>query len=214
MKHPQNSHKQKYHCMLHIPGPPPEGFVRKPRWVLVPENLDAFPQEQTAPPELALKKSSEELALEKIKGPVDRVPPPRQMKVDLTAKVIMQKECLEAIKRAKEKMKKTKKRHSYHPKEVSHNEWGDFFNKKELNEISESETEREDEISNTDVMKMTWKFLNHPTSEDDIVGGWSTGIFSNTKCTTLYIGKAEKQFLGDVDGLYVSVELIKTECFL
>ena len=110
LKHPQNSHKQKYHCMLHIPGPPPEGFVRKPRWELVPENLDAFPQEETGPPELALKKSFEELALEKIKGPVDRVPAPRQMKVDLTAKVTMQKECLEAIKRAKEKMKKTKKK--------------------------------------------------------------------------------------------------------
>ena len=26
--------------MLHIPLPPPEGFVRKPRWELVPENLD------------------------------------------------------------------------------------------------------------------------------------------------------------------------------
>lgn len=89
---------------------------------------------------------------------------------------------------------------------MSHNEWDDFFNKKELNEIFESETEREDEISNTDVMQKT-KFLNPPTSEDDIVGGWSTCIFSNSKCTTLYIGKAEKQFLGDVDGLYVSVEL-------
>ena len=38
---------------------------------------------------------------------------------------------------------------------MSHNEWDDFFNKKELNEIFESETEREDEISNTDVMQKT-----------------------------------------------------------
>ena len=52
------------HCTLLIPGPPPKGFVWKPRWELVPENLDTFPQEKTAPPEPTLKKSFEELALE------------------------------------------------------------------------------------------------------------------------------------------------------
>ena len=61
------------------------GFVRKPRWEPVPHNLNAFPQEETAPPEPALKKSFEELALEKVKGPTDRAPAPRRMKVDLTA---------------------------------------------------------------------------------------------------------------------------------
>ena len=50
------------HCTLPIPGPPPKGFVWKPWWEFVPENLNAFPQEETAPPELALKKSFEELA--------------------------------------------------------------------------------------------------------------------------------------------------------
>ena len=42
----------------------------------------------------------------KIKGSFNRAPAPRQMKVDLTAKVITQKEYLEAIKRAEEKKKK------------------------------------------------------------------------------------------------------------
>ena len=58
----------------------------------MPENLNAFPQEETAPPEPGLKKSFEELALEKIKGPINRAPAPRRIKVDLTAKVITQKE--------------------------------------------------------------------------------------------------------------------------
>ena len=82
----------------------------KPRWELVPENLNAFPQEETAQPEPALKKSFEELALEKIKGPTDRVPAPRRRKVVLTAKVISQKEYLEAIKRVEEKKKKITKK--------------------------------------------------------------------------------------------------------
>ena len=43
------------HCTLPIPGPPPKGFVWKPSWELVPENLNAFLEEETAPPELALK---------------------------------------------------------------------------------------------------------------------------------------------------------------
>ena len=55
------------HCTLPIPGPTPKGFVWKPRWKLVPENLNGFPQDETAPPEPALKKSFEELPLEKIK---------------------------------------------------------------------------------------------------------------------------------------------------
>ena len=76
----------------------------------MPENLNAFPQEETAQPELALKKSFEELALEKIKGPTDRVPAPRRRKVVLTAKVISQKEYLEPIKRAEEKKKKITKK--------------------------------------------------------------------------------------------------------
>ena len=67
--------------------------------------------------------------------------------------------------------------------------------------------ESEDEISNIGVMPKTWKFLNPLTSEDDIIGGWYAGIFSNKKRTTLYIGKARRLFLGDVDGPCVSVEL-------
>ena len=168
----------------------------------MPENLNAFPQQETSLPELALKKSFEELALEKINGPTDRAPAPRQMKVNLTAKVIMQKEYLEAIKRAEEKKKITKK--TQLSKEVSDNECDDFFNNEEVNELSESETESEDEISNIDVMLKTWKFLNPPTSEDDTIGGWYAGIFSNKKRATLYIGKAHRQFLGDVDGPSVS----------
>ena len=178
----------------------------KPRWELVPENLDAFPQEETTPPELALKKSFEELALEKIKGPADRVPAPRRMKVDLTAKIITQKEYLEAIKRVEEKKKKTTKKTQV-PKEVSDNECDDFFIDEEVSELPDSEMESEDEISNIDVMQKTWKFLNPPTSEDDFVGGWYAGIFSNKKHTTLYIGKARRRVLGDVDGPCVSVEL-------
>ena len=85
------------------------------------KNLNAFPQEETAPSEPALKKSFEGLALEKIKEPTYRAPAPRRMKVDLTAKVIMQKEYLEAIKRAEEKKKKTTKKTQL-PKEVSDNE--------------------------------------------------------------------------------------------
>ena len=52
----------------------------------------------------------------------------------------------------------------------------------------------------------TWKFLKHPTSEDDIIGGWYAGIFSNKKRTKLYIGKARRRILGDVNGCCVSVE--------
>ena len=56
-------------------------------------------------------------------------------------------------------------------------------------------------------MLKTWTFLNPPTSEDDIIGGWYAGIFSNKKRTTLYIGKAQRRFLGDVGGPCASVEL-------
>ena len=55
----------------------------------------------------------------KIKGPFNRAPAPRQVKVDLTAKVFTQKEYLEAIKRAEEKKKK--KRHSYQKKFLTMN---------------------------------------------------------------------------------------------
>ena len=127
------------HYTLPIPGPPPKGFVWKPRWELVPENLNAFPQEETAPPEPALKKSFEELSLEKIKGPTDRAPAPRRMKVDLTAKIITIKECLDAIERAEGKKKLTKK--TQLSKEVSDNECNNFFNDEEGNELSDSETE-------------------------------------------------------------------------
>ena len=109
----------------------------------MPENLNVFSQEETAPPEPALTKSFEELALKKIKGPTDKAPAPRRMKVDLTAKVIMQKEYLQAIKRAEEKKKKITKKTQL-PKEESNNECDDFFNDKEVNELSESETESED----------------------------------------------------------------------
>ena len=48
---------------------------------------------------------------------------------------------------------------------------------------------------------------NPPISEDDIVGGWCAGIFSNKKHTMLYIGKAWRQFLGNTDRPYVSLKL-------
>ena len=150
------------YCMLPIPGPPSKGFVWKPRLVLVPENLDTSPQEETPPPEPALKKSFEELVLEKIKGTAHMAPTLRLIKANLTTKVIMQKEYLEAIKRAEEKKKKTKK--TQLPKEVSDNECDDFFNNQDVNELSESETESEDEISNMNVIQK--KFLNSPTSKD------------------------------------------------
>ena len=89
---------------------------------------------------------------------------------------------------------------------MSDNECNDFSNNEEVTKLSESETESEDEISNIDVMLKTWKFLNPPTSEDDIIGGWYAGIFSNKKRTMLNIGQARRQFLGDVDGRCVSVE--------
>ena len=79
------------------------------------------------------------------------------------------------------------------PKEVSDNECDDFFNNEEFNEFIESETESEDKISNIDVVMLkTWKYLNPPTSEDDIIGGWYAGIFNNKKHTTRYIGKAQR----------------------
>ena len=49
------------------------------------------------------------------------------MKVDLTAKVITQKEYLEATKRVEEKKKKITKKTQL-PKEVCDNECDDFFN--------------------------------------------------------------------------------------
>ena len=106
------------------------------------------------------------------------------MKVNLTGKVITQKEYLEQKRRRKKQQKRQLL------KEVSDNQCDDFFNNEEVNELSESETESDDEISNIDLMQKTWKVLNPPTSEDDIVGGWYPGIFSNKKRTTLYIGKA------------------------
>ena len=74
------------------------------------KNLNAFPQEETAPSELALKKSFEGLALEKIKGPTYRAPAPRRMKVDLTAKVIMQKRILRGNKKSRREEEKNNKK--------------------------------------------------------------------------------------------------------
>ena len=53
---------------------------------------------------------------------------------------------------------------------MSNSECDDFFNVEEVNELSEIETENEDEISNINKMQKTWKFFNLPISEDDIVG--------------------------------------------
>lgn len=61
------------------------------------------------------------------------------MKVDLTAKIITIKECLDAIERAEGKKKLTKK--TQLSREVSDNECNNFFNDEEGNELSESETE-------------------------------------------------------------------------
>ena len=121
------------HWTSSIPGPLPKGFVWKRRWELVPENLNVFSQEETAPPEPTLTKSFEELALKKIKGPTDKAPAPRRMKIDLTAKVIMQKEYLQAIKRAEEKKKKEQKRHSYRKKSLTTNAMISSTTKKLMN---------------------------------------------------------------------------------
>ena len=85
----------------------------------------------------------------------------------------------------------------------------------EVHELSESETEREDEISNIDVMLKTWKFLNPPISEDDIIDGWYAGIFSNKKSTKLYIGKHGDSFQGMfMDPVLVLNSTFETKCFL
>ena len=57
------------------------------------------------------------------------------------------------------------------------------------------------------VMKDTWKQINPPEKEFDIVGKWYAVIFTRKGKFTLYVGKAMKRFLCDVNGPATSLEI-------
>ena len=77
---------------------------------------------------------------------------------------------------------------------MSNSECDDFFNFEEVNELSEIESENEDEISNINKMQKTWKFLNLPTSEDDIVGDGMQAYSAIRSVLRYILGKHRDDF--------------------
>ena len=56
-------------------------------------------------------------------------------------------------------------------------------------------------------MKDTWKQINPPEKESDIVGKWYAVIFTRKGKFTLHVGKAMKRFLCDENGPATSLEI-------
>ena len=82
-------------------------------------------------------------------------------------------------------------------------------------EESENEKEKEGETFPTthrqmiSLLKKTWKNINIPVKEEDIIGKWFACIYGEKMKQTLFVAKAKMRFLLDVNGL---TEGLMLEC--
>ena len=177
-------------------------------------------------------KSFEELVLDKIKGPQDKAPVKRK-KIDKKTKVITDKEYLEELKKIeKEKDKKrpsTKKTAKKKIAFADDEEDVDFDELNQEEEIDESSIEGgEDEENSSDAdnsdgeneqrteadesseenrLLKFWKLLDPPILEEKVINKWYGCIFFAKRKAQLYVGKATRRFLTDVDGHTSGIEL-------
>ena len=52
-----------------------------------------------------------------------------------------------------------------------------------------------------------WTDLSPPTNESEIIGKWFAGIYLSGKKVLLYVGRATKRFINDVDSKATHIEL-------
>ena len=204
-------------------GPKPQpvpGFIWVAQWSL---------QRVIATPAPSARKSFEELALEKIKGPQPEKPKKARKKIDRDSKVITSSEYLESLRaleeEEKQKKEKTKERQEAKKQkkekqaskksankkakktedEEFEEEEDEVLNEKALQDILDEEyantsSESEVEEDEEEVLLALWKSLSPPVPEEEVVQKWYAVIFSDKKKSYLYIGKALNRFLVDEGG--------------
>ena len=170
-------------------------------------------------------KSFEELVLDEMKGPTNK-PAVKRRKVDLKAKVVTDASYLKELQRlekeAEDKLnkKKTQQRSSKAKSRINFDDDSDDFSDDDpLGEILVPLDDSEDEafpepmdvLVNNDetALKELWKSLSPPASEESIAQKWYGVIYDGKKKSHLYVGKATRRFLDDVDG---PVEGIEFDC--
>ena len=88
---------------------------------------------------------------------------------------------------------------------------GDEGNQEQSNASESSDEEDEDapgsERQAISFLRKTWKGLNLPEKEENIVGRWYGCIYGEGKKQSLYVGKALNRFLFDDDGPTVALQL-------
>ena len=179
-------------------------------------------------------KSFEELVLDKMKGPQEKKYIKRK-KVDLKTKVITTSEYLQELKRIEEegnKKKKPKKSSPPAKKPQPKKKRKEFLVDELESEDSSIEEETEEEIVEEDDdeeeednevvgdvesggsedvqsdLVIFWKSLNAPNAEENIVQKWYGCVYYDLKKSPhLYVGKALRRFLVDVDGPVSGLEI-------
>ncbi|XP_057299067.1 PH domain-containing protein DDB_G0287875-like [Hydractinia symbiolongicarpus] len=93
--------------------------------------------------------------------------------------------------------------------EITSSEEEDEEEEEEEGEREESEEDVvQDESTDTLLsMEKTWKFLNSPTKECDVVGKWYACIYDTKRGPSLYIGKALTRFLYDENGVAAGLQI-------
>ena len=169
------------------PCPPP---VPGKKWVLGWMLID-----KTRASPSKSEKSFEKLALEKLKGSDKAKKPQKRKRIDFKTKVITQSEYLEGIKKAESKARGRKSNVKAIVAAVEDTDSDFYENESDVEEMCVKE------------MKDTWKQINPPEKESDIVGKWYAVIFTQKGKFTLYVGKAMKRFLCDENGPATSLEI-------
>ena len=70
-----------------------------------------------------------------------------------------------------------------------------------------SEEDEDDEDGDEMALLSLWKWLSPPTEEEEIVGKWFALVYESKKKSYVYVGKALKRFLQDVNGLAIGLEM-------
>ena len=75
-------------------------------------------------------------------------------------------------------------------------------------DVSESEDDVSDPVMAAKwKLKITWKTLNPPVKEDQILGKWYAIIYSSKRSSMLFVGKVLRRFLDDENGPTESLEI-------
>ena len=177
-------------------GPKPTVNVPGKTWVAAWTLLDA-----------PSNKSFEEMILDKMKGKQEKVVKTRR-KIDQKAKVITDPEYLKDLLE-KEALKKTNKKIDFLKGTGKKEKVIDMSSESETDEDIMSETDEEEIEDDNDEEEMinTWKALNLPNKEENVVQKWYACIYETKKKNHLYIGKAVKRFLDDKEGPVNGLEI-------